>query len=203
MKINVAVAFSKNYGIGFKNNLPWSHLKEDMRLFSKRTIGSGNNAVIMGKNTWLSIPECRRPLKNRTNIVISSSSSSSSLSLDGIDTGNNPYVFSSINDAMTFCECQPSKYDELWVIGGSRMYDEFLNTYYNKLNRVYITFVCGDYECDTFIHFPVANYCVEKEEYNSEERCHYLTCIHNSHKENDANKNYNTLEMNLKNYNNL
>ncbi len=198
MKINVAVAFSKNYGIGFKNNLPWSHLKEDMRLFSKRTIGSGNNAVIMGKNTWLSIPECRRPLKNRTNIVISSSSSSSSLSLDGIDTGDNPYVFSSINDAMTFCECEPLKYDELWVIGGSRIYDEFLNTYYNKLNRVYITFVCGDYECDTFIHFPVADYCVEKEEYNGEERCYYLTCIHNSHKENDANYNYNTLEMNLK-----
>jgi dihydrofolate reductase len=196
MKINLAVAFSKNYGIGLKNNLPWCHLKEDMRLFSKRTTGSGNNAVIMGKNTWLSIPECRRPLKNRTNIVISSSSSS--LSLVG-----NPHVFSSINDAMTFCECEPSKYDELWVIGGSRMYDEFLNTYCNKLNRVYITYVCGDYECDTFIHFPAANYCVEKEEYNCEERCHYLTCIHNSHKENDANNNYNTLEMKLESYNNL
>lgn len=194
MKINLAVAFSKNYGIGLKNNLPWCHLKEDMRLFSKRTTGSGNNAVIMGKNTWLSIPECRRPLKNRTNIVISSSSSS--LSLVG-----NPHVFSSINDAMTFCECEPSKYDELWVIGGSRMYDEFLNTYCNKLNRVYITYVCGDYECDTFIHFPAANYCVEKEEYNCEERCHYLTCIHNSHKENDANYNYNTLETNLKSFN--
>ena len=200
MKINVAVAFSKNYGIGFKNNLPWSHLKEDMRLFSKRTIGSGNNAVIMGKNTWLSIPECRRPLKNRTNIVISSSSSSSSL-VGGI--GNNPHVFSSINDAILFCECKPLKYDELWVIGGSRIYDEFLNTYYNKLNRVYITYVCGDYECDTFIHFPAEKYCVEKEEHNSEERCHYLTCIHINHSEMDKNKNYNTLEMNLKNYNNL
>ena len=193
MKINVAVAFSKNYGIGFKNNLPWCHLKEDMRLFSKRTVGSGNNAVIMGKNTWLSIPECRRPLKNRTNIVISSSSSS--LSLDG-----NPHVFSSINDAVSFCECQPSKYDELWVIGGSRIYDEFLNTYCNKLNRVYITYVCGDYECDTFIDFSAANYCVEKEEYNSEERCHYLTCIHINHPELDNNKNYSTLEMTLKNF---
>ena len=190
MKINVAVAFSKNYGIGFKNNLPWSHLKEDMRLFSKRTIGSGNNAVIMGKNTWLSIPECRRPLKNRTNIVISSSSLSS-LSLDG-----NPHVFSSINDAMSFCES--AKYDEPWIIGGSRMYDEFLNTYCDKINRVYITYVCDDYECDTFIQFSAADYCVEKEEYNSEERCHYLTCIHNSHKDNHANYEYNTLEITLK-----
>jgi dihydrofolate reductase len=192
MKINVAVAFSKNYGIGFKNNLPWSHLKEDMRLFSKRTIGSGNNAVTMGKNTWLSIPECRRPLKNRTNIVISSSLSlPSSLSLDGY-----PHVFSSINDAVSFCES--AKYDELWVIGGSRIYHEFLNTYCNKLNRVYITYVCGDYECDTFIDFSAANYCVEKEEYNSEERCHYLSCIHINHPELDNNKNYSTLEMILK-----
>ena len=199
MKINIAVAFSKNYGIGFKNNLPWSHLKEDMRLFSKRTIGSGNNAVIMGKNTWFSIPECRRPLKNRTNIVVSSSSSSSSLSLDGTGTGNNPFVFSSINDAILFCECQPSKYDELWVIGGSRIYDEFLNTYYNKLNRIYITFVCGDYECDTFIHFPASNYCVEKESYHCEEKCFYLSCIHINHPDNND-KNYNTLETTLKSF---
>jgi dihydrofolate reductase len=202
MKINIAVAFSKNYGIGLKNNLPWSHLKKDMRLFSKQTIGSGNNAVIMGKNTWLSIPECRRPLKNRTNIIISSSmSSSSSLSASSACLVGNTHVFSNINDAMLFCECEPSKYDELWVIGGSQIYDEFLNTYCNKLNRVYITYVCGDYECDTFVHFSAANYCVEREEYDSEERCHYLTCIHKNHKDNDANYKYNTLEMNLKKFN--
>uniref|UniRef100_A0A6C0I2S4 dihydrofolate reductase n=1 Tax=viral metagenome TaxID=1070528 RepID=A0A6C0I2S4_9ZZZZ len=196
MNINIAVAFSKNYGIGFKNNLPWSHLKEDMRLFSKRTIGAGNNAVIMGKNTWFSIPENRRPLKNRTNIVISSSLSlpSSSPSLDG-----NPQIFSSIHDAMSFCECESAKYHELWVIGGSQMYSEFLNTYYNKLNRVYITYVCGDYECDTFIHFSAADYCVEKEEHNTEERCHYLTCIHIHHPDNN-NKKYDTLETTLKNF---
>ena len=36
---------------------------------------------------------------------------------------------------------------------------------------------------------------------NVKERCHYLTCIHNSHKDNDANYKYNTLEMNLKSIN--
>jgi dihydrofolate reductase len=194
MNINIAVAFSKNYGIGFENNLPWSHLKEDMRLFSKRTIGSGNNAVVMGKNTWFSIPENRRPLKNRTNIVVSSSLSSSHLShLDG-----NPHVFSSINDAMSFCECESAKYDELWVIGGSQIYNEFLNTYYDKINRVYITYVCGDYECDTFINFSASNYCVEKESYHFEEKCFYLSCIHINHPDNND-KNYNTLETTLKN----
>lgn len=190
MKINVAVAFSKNYGIGFKNNLPWSHLKEDMSLFSKRTIGSGNNAVIMGKNTWFSIPEKRRPLKNRTNIVISNSLSSSQL--DG-----NPHLFSSINDAMSFCES--AKYDELWVIGGSQIYNEFLNTYYDKINRVYITYVCGDYECDTFINFSASNYCVENESYYCGEKCFYLSCIHINHPDNND-KNYNTLETTLKCY---
>ena len=193
MNINIAVAFSKNYGIGFENNLPWSHLKEDMRLFSKRTIGSGNNALIMGKNTWFSIPENRRPLKNRTNIIVSSSLSSSHLShLDG-----NPHVFSSINDAMSFCES--AKYDELWVIGGSQIYNEFLNTYYDKINRVYITYVCGDYECDTIIHFPTSNYCVEKESYHCEEKCFYLSCIHINHPDNND-KNYNTLETTLKGF---
>jgi dihydrofolate reductase len=190
MKINIIVAFSKNYGIGFKNNLPWAYLKKDMILFSKRTTGSGNNAVIMGKNTWLSIPEGRRPLQNRTNIVISSSCSY---------LAGNPHIFSSINDAMLYFEREPS-YDEIWVIGGSRLYNEFLNTYYAKINRVYITYVCGDYDCDTFITFSASNYCVEKEEYNCEEKCFYLSCIHNSHKDNDAKYNYNTLETHVKKF---
>lgn len=198
MNVNIAVAFSKNYGIGLKNNLPWSHLKKDMTLFSKRTTGSGNNAVIMGKNTWFSIPEHRRPLKNRTNIVISSSCSCL--------TGN-PHVFSSITDAMTFCES--AKYDKVWIIGGSQLYNEFLNTYCHMLNRVYITYVCGDYECDTFIHFTASDYYVEEEEYNSDEKCFYLSCFHNSHKDHkdsgntgnrDKDETCNTLEVRLKHF---
>ncbi len=164
MIINVAVAITGNGGIRLKGGLPWPHLKTDMRLFSKRTTGAGKNAVLMGKNTWFSIPETRRPLKNRTNIVISRNQIDLSLC----------HVFSSTHDAIAYCE----NVGELWVIGGSGIYNEFLNTHYDKLHRVYITYVCGDYECDTFINIPNESYLIEEKEYNSNENCYYLTCLH-------------------------
>jgi dihydrofolate reductase len=172
MIINIAVAITKNGGIGQNGGLPWPHLKGDMALFSKRTTGAGNNAVLMGKNTWCSIPENRRPLKNRTNIIISSSLS---LPLSAY------HIFSSINDAIAFCKA--AKYDELWIIGGSQIYNDFLNTYCDKINRVYITYVCSnhDYDCDTFIDIPADSYLVEEKIYNAAENCYYLTCVHKMH----------------------
>lgn len=181
MIINIAVAISGSGGIGQKGGLPWPHLKEDMRLFSKRTIGSGKNAVLMGKNTWYSIPEIRRPLKNRTNMIISRSE----LQLDSHSTSC--HVFCSIHDAITYCE-NSGEQDELWVIGGSGIYNEFLNAHYDKVHRVYITYVCGDYECDTFINIPNESYLIEEKEYNSTENCYYLTCVHKTHV-NDCNSN--------------
>jgi dihydrofolate reductase len=169
--INIAVAMTGNGGIGLNGGLPWPHLKGDMALFSKRTTGTGRNAVLMGRNTWLSIPENRRPLKNRTNIIISNS----------LPTSSCCHVVSSINDAIAFCEA--AEYDELWIIGGSRIYNEFLNAHHDKLHRVYITYVCtnGDkrsYECDTFIRIPPDSYFIEEKEYNPTENCYYLTCVH-------------------------
>lgn len=177
MIINIAVAITKNGGIGLKGALPWPHLKGDMALFSKRTTGAGNNAVLMGKNTWCSIPENRRPLKNRTNIIISSSLSLP-LPLQLTASSSCCHIFSSINDAIAFCESE--KYDELWIIGGSRIYNDFLNTYCDKINRVYITCVCSnhDYDCDTFIDIPADSYLVEEKIYNAAENCYYLTCVH-------------------------
>lgn len=174
MIINVAVAITGNGGIGLKGGLPWPHLKSDMALFSKRTTGAGNNAVLMGKNTWLSIPENRRPLKNRTNIIISRSELEST----------SCHVFHCISDAITDCE-ECGKYDELWIIGGSGIYNEFLNVHYDKLHRVYITYVCNNcengYECDTFINIPHESYLIEEKTYNPNENCYYLTCVYKTH----------------------
>ena len=56
MQFKIIVAVCKNNGIGYKQDLPWK-IKEDLRYFSKTTKGNGNNAIVMGKNTWLSIGE--------------------------------------------------------------------------------------------------------------------------------------------------
>ena len=171
--INVAVAITGNGGIGLKGGLPWPHLKDDLALFSKRTTGSGKNAVLMGKNTWFSIPEKRRPLKNRTNIIISRSETES------YSHSTCCHIFYSIHNSIVHCET--AKYDEVWIIGGSGIYNEFLNMHHDKVYRVYITYVCGNYECDTFINIPPDSYLIEEKVYNPIENCYYLTCVHKMH----------------------
>ncbi len=56
----------KEYGIGKRNGLLFT-LKEDMKFFRETTYG---HVVAMGENTLLSFPGSK-PLKNRTNIVLS------------------------------------------------------------------------------------------------------------------------------------
>ena len=41
-----------------------------MKLFKDKTIGNKNNCVIMGKNTFMSIPEKYRPLSQRHNVIL-------------------------------------------------------------------------------------------------------------------------------------
>ena len=53
--------------IGAKGDIPW-HLPEDFAHFKQLTSG---HPIIMGRNTWDSLP--RKPLPNRTNIVASRS----------------------------------------------------------------------------------------------------------------------------------
>ena len=52
---NLILAMDKNGGIGKNSSLPWPHHKEDMKQFRDKTIGEGNNCVIMGYNTYISI----------------------------------------------------------------------------------------------------------------------------------------------------
>ena len=58
---------SKN-GISKNGVIPWKS-KKDMSFFYNVT---KRNVVIMGKNTYFSIPQEYRPLKNRLNIVYTS-----------------------------------------------------------------------------------------------------------------------------------
>ena len=66
--ISLVVARDRNGAIGRDGDIPW-HAPEDLKFFQRETLGA---AVIMGRNTWQSLPEAFRPLKNRLNLVVSS-----------------------------------------------------------------------------------------------------------------------------------
>ena len=63
--MNLIAAVDKNWAIGYKNEL-LVRIPEDQKWFRETTTGK---AVIMGRKTLESFPN-KRPLKNRTNIVI-------------------------------------------------------------------------------------------------------------------------------------
>ncbi|WP_338548588.1 dihydrofolate reductase [Roseovarius phycicola] len=66
--ISLIVARDRNGAIGRDGDIPW-HVPEDLKFFQRETMGG---AVIMGRNTWNSLPPVARPLKNRLNLVVSS-----------------------------------------------------------------------------------------------------------------------------------
>ena len=120
-------------GIGKNGVLPWK-LRADMKHFKKETIGKGNNAIIMGKNTWLGIS--KRPLPQRDNLILSKTLS-----------GDN--IFSSIPKVKEYC--REKKFDEVWVIGGEEIYKQFIQN--PDLQTIAVTSIHNKYDCDTF--FPV------------------------------------------------
>lgn len=68
MKITAILAMTNEGIIGKNNSLPWN-IPEDLKRFKELTT---DQVVVMGRNTFFSLPEKFRPLPNRRNIVFSS-----------------------------------------------------------------------------------------------------------------------------------
>jgi len=128
-KISIIVAIAENNAIGKNNELLW-HIPEDLKRFKKLTTG---HTVVMGKNTYLSLPI--KPLPNRRNIVISDNKSDN---FEGCE------MAFSIKEAI-------NKFDqdkENFIIGGGMVYRSFLPL----ADKLYITKVHKSFDADTF--FP-------------------------------------------------
>ncbi len=135
MIISIVVAADLHNGIGVNNGLLW-HIPADMQYF--KTITTGHH-VLMGKNTYLSIPDKYRPLANRTNIVISSDSSFEN---------EGAKVFSSIEEGIDFAKSNEEK--EIMIIGGGKIYEAALPF----VKRIYLTRVNHTFpNADTFFPF--------------------------------------------------
>lgn len=146
MKLHIIAAMTKNRVIGLNGKLPWS-LPEDMKLFKELTTG---NTVIMGKNTWLSIPEKFRPLTNRTNLIVSSTLKQQS----GVKVCKN------INEAVNEAKKEGK---DAYFIGGAQIYAEALKL----ADTLHISLVKENYIGDTF--FPEINF-EEWEEIDTKEK---------------------------------
>ena len=146
MQFKIIVAVCKNNGIGYKQDLPWK-IKEDLRFFSKTTKGNGNNAIVMGKNTWLSIGE--KPLPKRDNLILSKSLYTKKLEGDSVNITSEDVsapIFDSIESLKSWC--REKNYEEIWIIGGESIYNQFIND--PQTTELSITKIDEDFVCDTF-----------------------------------------------------
>lgn len=134
--VHLIVAADNNNGIGFEGSLPWFFQKE-LRYFSRVTTQTFSekktNAVIMGKNTWNSIPN--KPLKNRVNIVISTT-----LEDERVD------VVPTVANALFKCRSN-NNIESIFIIGGVGIYKEIFDM--NIWSKIFLTRIDGSFECDT------------------------------------------------------
>ena len=104
--LSLIVARARNGAIGKGNDIPW-HAPEDLKMFQRETMGG---AVIMGRNTWDSLPF--KPLKNRLNIVVSR------------DSSLTVHVCGTVQQAIQLAK--DNGYHRIYGIGGASIYASLL-----------------------------------------------------------------------------
>lgn len=129
--ISIIVACSENNVIGKDNGLIW-RLSNDLKRFKALTTG---HAIVMGRKTFESIG---RPLPNRRNIILSKNLEA----MDGCEI---------MRSADVVLEFAKSTDEELFIIGGGQVYEQFLPF----ADKLYLTLVHTVAEGDTF--FPALN----------------------------------------------
>ena len=119
------------WGIGRKNGLLF-HLPKDMKFFRETTKG---HTVCMGENTLLSFPDSK-PLKNRTNIVLSADESHN---YEGVI---NVHSFDEFLKEVK----KHSLNDDVFIIGGASIYRQTLP----YVDKVLLTKVLKDGNAEVF-----------------------------------------------------
>lgn len=105
MSIALIAAMDRSHAIGVGNRLPW-RLPAEMAYFTRSTIGK---TVIMGRKTFESLP---KPLKDRKNVILTRQLG---YNIEGCETVH------SVEESL-----ERYSGDEIMVIGGAEIYEQYL-----------------------------------------------------------------------------
>ncbi len=130
--MNIIVAADKNWAIGYNNKLLVS-IPSDMKFFRQTTTGK---VVVMGRKTLESFPN-GMPLKNRTNIVLTTNSEYKV---------RDAIVVHSIDELMN--ELKNYNTDDIYIIGGDSIYKQLLP----YCNTALVTKIDHSFQADAY--FP-------------------------------------------------
>lgn len=145
--ISIIAALDEKSGIGKKGQLLFK-IPDDFKRMKELSMG---HPIIVGRKTYESIG---RPLPGRTNIVVTRDNPSTSVrlrSLLALRTGSlessDIIVVYSLNEAFNVAQESPGS-EEVFIFGGGEIFKQVME----KVDRLYLTLVEGDFEADTF--FP-------------------------------------------------
>lgn len=144
MKISMIVAMAKNGVIGANNSIPW-HLPEDLKKFRRLTTG---HPILMGRRTFESLPNV---LPGRDHIIITRNpgykeSNARARSSDRVFIAGTP--MEAVDMARERLLCGPASSDEVFVIGGSEIFQQMMPF----ADRIYLSLLKEEFPGDAF--FP-------------------------------------------------
>lgn len=130
------ISIDMQNGIGMSNRIPW-HIPLDLKRFRELT---SNSTLLMGSNTFFSLPINKRPLpgNDRKSIVITRRP---------FDAKFDPYRSFENLHITTWYDLRVD--DNMTVIGGADIFDLF----FNEITTLYLTVVRSTYPCDRFLKF--------------------------------------------------
>jgi dihydrofolate reductase len=148
--LSIIVASTLEYGVGYENKLCWN-IPNELKYFRHITTSclqkNTKNCIIMGKNTWYSLPNA--PLKDRINIIISLQDYDKITK--EIEGKTDVRVFKTIDDALTYIDSDDI-IESGFIIGGAQLYNTFLEKYIKNIKSIYWSIIYDKkYECDRFI----------------------------------------------------
>jgi dihydrofolate reductase len=124
--MNLIACVDEEWGIGYKNEL-LVRIPSDQKFFRTTTTGK---VVVMGRKTLDSFPG-GRPLKDRTNIVLTGSKD--------VNVRDSEIYVHSIEECLEFLKQYNT--EDVYIIGGSSIYEQFLpycdTAYITKVDRVF------------------------------------------------------------------
>lgn len=151
-KINIIIAVDLENWIWKNWDLAWK-ISADLQYFKRITTTVENtdnmNMVVMWRKTWESIPEKFKPLPWRINVVL---------------TRNKDFTdkwcisFGSIDDIINEFD-EMKNIENIFIIWWASIYNQVLNN--SLLDKIYITRIEKNFDCDVFIDKIPANFILE------------------------------------------
>lgn len=145
-KFNIITSLCRKGGIGRHGDIPWNNSKLYTHMFDNLTRGNGNNAVLMGGNTYNYIWSGQyMPFPGRKTLIWSRNI-----------FNDEPSHFQDMEyiDNLDKVISDNKKYDEVWIIGGEKMYSSIVKENI-QIKNIYLNYIDKEYKCDMFFPFEL------------------------------------------------